>query len=1553
MIPDCQQLIHPFQTDPGVSQRQRLSEDLLSGPAQVDARSLADLLDFFVQLSRHVNYYDEKLQVSDWQPFFQKSLPFSIASIIRYDRAAIEKKLLAYKKKFDRKPSAAGLQLLLSYTYNNIIRKIDSWQRLVSGSGLPLETALEQLVRDKLSGPVKEFIRYANDGTEWFCTRNFNFNPLFENTVWGLENSDLRKTDADFKTWGNTKRKRLMALYNKVYQLVQSFLDVIRIFSTSAELSLEQSLLPLKEEFKEKHAPHLALLFAFLKLFQYLQGDLNSYTKKHLDFFYKQVLLLKPRAATPDKIHLVFEIQQQLEKYLLKKGLLFKDGKDGNKAEVLFATEDEIVVNKAKVADQRMLFLNNQVTGDTALLEGVYMAPDVTKANGIDKEFKDDTLPSRAALGARWSKYIDPENKYTLPYPNARLGFLLASPVLLLNGGRREINILLSCKLDSNYCKSLLPQTGSSNTCCDGQTGTGKDKTKKPDYPPFLGAELLVTKVASALNNIYYYISRDILAQAVKKGISKNLQESMDSWLTITRTKDDKDSSICYCESKEKIYEATFTQQEWAILKGPLNAEEKRILDDFVKPRKPLSVLFSGEEKWISPYEDAAGSVIASIQNYNPATQLFTLSIKAVLQPEHKGITFYNAENLKEDFNTTLPVAKIELDDKIKIEHPLSASTQLQCCERKPKDQIQPVSLYHFFRNVKVLPASTEINVEVCGLKDFIVQNDESLQDVKAPVYPFGTRPSVIGFDLVNPVKPGVAKNLVGPSFYIGSKEVFGKKWDDVYINLSWKDKPVSFNEYYKAYWVDKADQTKYGLNENDFQVNIALLEDGKWKKEKSYVAPNPPPANNLVQNPETHDFNRPLFRKDAASGFCTPLNPAEQTIHIANAYINNSSPAFRIDQQKQEKLEPATLNGFIRLNLQNQDFLHKDYAYILARQMMALGKFPNSFLEDATYLSSGGTVIVFEGIAPKLVQLDQLANETRDKTKDTKDNVDAVKSNTDAARLGGSAEGIKITAAEFTPAISTPLASAVTNSQAAKTKAQDLRNKLTEIETTLSFFDILTGKLVDKLSVLIPNEPWTPIIKDISLDYTATAVAADIDLIHLYPYTGTYKPEELELQPMLFPTFCDEGNLFIGLKDYKPGSNLNILFQLAEATADSESEREELQWFYLENNNWKLLRTGFEVLDDDTNGLTTSGIVKFALPANMTNENSILPKGLHWIKAAIPQNSKTVSEIIGIHTQAIKASFAAAADNDLLRLSGSLPAGSVAKLKEADALVKKIEQPYESFGGRIPEAENHFYIRTSELLRHKNRAIQKFDYERITLEAFPAVFKVKCINHSYALDAHRYINDFPVAPGYVLIAVIPDLNQLKAARSFEPKAPVSLLESIEATLKKLTSPFVRLRIMNPRYEKVNFCLRVKLLPGKDEVYYKEELKKDISEFLAPWAIGEYDKLAFGQPIDRSDIIRFLESRDYLDYIVDLKMVHADTAGTDISEMTEEQQQKLLPIVPITPRSILVAGNIDVCIDQKDCEQWCECKTATGQTIPCCDHEAVPVTDYCKDTGKV
>ncbi|HYJ37585.1 MAG TPA: hypothetical protein VEV87_03175, partial [Chitinophagaceae bacterium] len=958
---------------------------------------------------------------------------------------------------------------------------------------------------------------------------------------------------------------------------------------------------------------------------------------------------------------------------------------------------------------------------------------------------------------------------------------------------------------------------------------------------------------------------------------------------------------------------------------------EVEILKEVFAEHRVFKIYFSGKDEWIVPSAIETISIVPSGSNY-------LVNIKVNLDPEKPAVTFFDKKKLKEDLETKLPVAKIEIDNEIKIVYDPGNPTVDCCFENCPSNKKQYISLYQFFRNLSIVrDDDTKIDVTVCGLKNFIVQNDENVLNVNDPIYPFGTRPTIVDFNVVNPVDPPLATpNLIGPNFYLGSKEIFFKNWRDLCINLNWKDKPSNFNEYYKAYLKrdnyhdcsDPTDNTKSisGLNECEFEVNLALLEKGNWV---------PEPINRQLFNPGvcTSVCANPPFTKDFTHSFSVTHTNFSGNTEFAN--IESELTRFEVDSRQ----------GFLRFNLRNQDFLHKDYAFVLGRQMIAMGKFPEKGVEGAVYYGTGNSVIVFKDTGTQIVSLETDISDTRNFTATTNNIVIDIDESITEARAQGT---LSITDAEFNDpnlvagndSLANLIPAAVSSAQDAADSADAANTKVTLLKNNLNIFDS-SGQLSEDLSVPIPNEPWTPIIKNMELDYTATASTTDIELVHLYPYENTFKDEELELQPPLFPTHCDEGVLFIGLKELVPGTNLNILFQLAEATADSETDPAEIFWYYLASNQWRPLRSGFEVLKDETNNLTTSGIIRFFIPGNITNDNTILPRNLHWIKGAAAENVIAVSETIGIHTQAMRATFNIAPANDQLRLDAPLDAKKLSKLQVPDANIKKVEQPYETFDGRVPEAEGYYYIRVSEWLRHKGRGIQKFDYERLVLDAFPQVFKVKCINHEFGLNANLYRLDVNAAPGYVVIAVIPDLNKLKSGQSFEPKVPLSLLEKITEYLRKRTSPFARIRVMNPRYEKIDICLTVQLIKGKDKVYYKNQLEYDLRLFLAPWAVGNYDKLSFGQCVNRSDIVRFIEGRDYVDYIICLRLSFEEECGAGMTSNVNE-------ICPLTPRSILIGGNIDVCIPAlDDCEDWKnvpdECSKSFDVTTVECAPEQPPI----------
>ena len=114
-------IVHPFQQDPGTSQHQRLMSGLVEDAPKIDGRTLADLLEYFTKLSGHINYYDAALNVSDWQVFFSKSIPFILASVSRQNTDSMESKFAFYKSLYLKRPNKNTLQLLVHFIYYSTI----------------------------------------------------------------------------------------------------------------------------------------------------------------------------------------------------------------------------------------------------------------------------------------------------------------------------------------------------------------------------------------------------------------------------------------------------------------------------------------------------------------------------------------------------------------------------------------------------------------------------------------------------------------------------------------------------------------------------------------------------------------------------------------------------------------------------------------------------------------------------------------------------------------------------------------------------------------------------------------------------------------------------------------------------------------------------------------------------------------------------------------------------------------------------------------------------------------------------------------------------------------------------------------------------------------------------------------------------------------------------------------------------------------------------------------------------------------------------------------
>jgi Baseplate J-like protein len=439
------------------------------------------------------------------------------------------------------------------------------------------------------------------------------------------------------------------------------------------------------------------------------------------------------------------------------------------------------------------------------------------------------------------------------------------------------------------------------------------------------------------------------------------------------------------------------------------------------------------------------------------------------------------------------------------------------------------------------------------------------------------------------------------------------------------------------------------------------------------------------------------------------------------------------------------------------------------------------------------------------------------------------------------------------------------------------------------------------------PDAPYNPTVQSFAVNYDATAQVTRFVQIH--PFDDSYEWVEPGKKVVstdgglhLVPVIDREGYLFAGLKNAPVEGNVSLLFQVTEYTGNAELALPDIEWAVLQKGNaWKKLQKDIDY-SDDTEGLAQPGIIRFELPKEASEQDhTVLPSGLVWLRATVSKNAAAFDRLASIHTQVVKAVFAPEFNSDLNRLSAELPAESLKKLARESADIAKVVQPYPGFGGQAPESTEHFYRRVSERLRHKNRAVSIWDYEVMVLEEFPQIYKVKCLNHTLGLRGMPF--DFEFLNGHVTVVVIPDVRKLPESAQAEPKASQNLLGDIKRFLSSRISPFVQLQVLNPRYENIDVQFKVKFLPGKDDAFYKIQVKKDLEIFLSPWRSNQPEEIQFGGEINRSSLIRFVELRDYVDYVTGF-YIKKNTDASFSPALTRIETQ--------TARSVLAAGTISV-----------------------------------------
>lgn len=421
----------------GTSRTTRDSAALQPGWLQIDGRTLRRLLADTPRLAALFRYYDETNQPDGhWDAFFKGEPLVQYAMLAESDvdaqRQLFQTELKGLgKNSLPIDPADIGDQagawsviqrLLLLYL------RIDHVSRFFAA--LPRETEYAGMLRQAITGPLRDDLRGVLDCRAWLRA---NPRPPFEQPGWPGALLD-REVAALAVAWqlpagdvldGSdlTPGRFVNQLSTATWSTQATFVQLVEAAGTWYEQRVSN---PIAQQ------PHFALYLAFLRQFGRQQAAMNQIPQRHCDYFYREILKLRPAPPVPDKVFVSFTAAPNTG-LALPVSTLLSAGKDADGLAVTYSTQNEIVVTSAQVARFSTVFLKPPV----GKASGFYVA---LQANSADGEGA--ALPP----GASWATFGEDQaglSTAARTMADAEVGFAITSPVLHLESGTRKIEVVV------------------------------------------------------------------------------------------------------------------------------------------------------------------------------------------------------------------------------------------------------------------------------------------------------------------------------------------------------------------------------------------------------------------------------------------------------------------------------------------------------------------------------------------------------------------------------------------------------------------------------------------------------------------------------------------------------------------------------------------------------------------------------------------------------------------------------------------------------------------------------------------------------------------------------------------------------------------------------------------------------------------------------------------------------------------------------------------------------------------------------------------------------
>lgn len=425
-----------------------LKSALVPSATLIDGRSEEDMLCFLANFASVINFYNQDNQVQgNWAPLILKDPVFLTAMISRTKNkemyALFRKNCETLKTCLADKDENDTVNIdFISFCFNKLFGEIDrvyqhfrSWIFYMERSHVQYEYKryVTTNIRDHYSQYFWALISLKEAMHKAHIVPGITapFDPSSE--IYNYTEQIIWETGMGKKPYwevlGMAHRVTGKTPASTVLDTLQRTGEIVFDFFGNCVTHAAKEYTYLKQ--KKSSFPDTLLLRGFVDLLAQHQSQLNTISKKHLDFYYRDILQQQRLPGSADSAYVSAALAKPGATFTLPANTLFNAGTDSQKKPVVFSNPEPALLNPGVLTDLTTLSVSPLTAGGNGIYSNIVPGPGTVQKDQQGNIVGFNTFGNTNSQG-------------TL----VATGISFASPMFLLNEGVRTITLTMTCDKD-------------------------------------------------------------------------------------------------------------------------------------------------------------------------------------------------------------------------------------------------------------------------------------------------------------------------------------------------------------------------------------------------------------------------------------------------------------------------------------------------------------------------------------------------------------------------------------------------------------------------------------------------------------------------------------------------------------------------------------------------------------------------------------------------------------------------------------------------------------------------------------------------------------------------------------------------------------------------------------------------------------------------------------------------------------------------------------------------------------------------------------------------